>query len=179
MVSTLIVLALAASSLVLAWTILRPGLPEIRDLDDWEAKRHEVDLQAFRMLLDGTEQRYLRTSLPPRKFREFQRKRTALALQSLNLVGKNAQMLMKLGNLAKMGADPALAKQARIQGVVVLEAEISKEGTIDNLKVVTGHPLLIQAAIDAVKQWRYKPTLLNGEPVPVVTTITVNFAFSQ
>jgi len=62
---------------------------------------------------------------------------------------------------------------------VVLEAEISKEGTIDNLKVITGHPLLIQSAIDAVKQWRYKPTQLNGEPVPVVTTITVNFAFSQ
>ena len=62
---------------------------------------------------------------------------------------------------------------------VVLEAEISKEGTIDNLKVITGHPLLIQAAIDAVKQWRYKPTMLNNEPVPVVTTITVNFAFSQ
>ena len=74
---------------------------------------------------------------------------------------------------------PPLAKQARIQGVVVLEAEISKEGTIDNLKVISGHPLLIQAAIDAVKQWRYKPTQLNGEPVPVVTTITVNFAFSQ
>jgi protein TonB len=74
---------------------------------------------------------------------------------------------------------PPLAKQARIQGIVVLEAEISKEGTIDNLKVITGHPLLIQAAIDAVKQWRYKPTMLNQEPVPVVTTITVNFAFSQ
>jgi TonB family protein len=74
---------------------------------------------------------------------------------------------------------PPLAKQARIQGVVVLEAVISKEGTIDNLKVITGHPLLIQAAIDAVKQWRYKPTMLNGEPVEVVTTITVNFAFSQ
>jgi protein TonB len=74
---------------------------------------------------------------------------------------------------------PPLAKQARIQGVVVLEAQISKEGTIEDLKVVTGHPLLIQAAIDAVKQWRYKPTMLNSEPVPVVTTITVNFAFSQ
>src|SRR2546427_48439 len=74
---------------------------------------------------------------------------------------------------------PPLAKQARIQGVVVLEAEISKEGTIENLKVITGHPLLIQAAIDAVKQWRYKPTMPNNEPVPVVTTITVNFAFSQ
>ena len=68
---------------------------------------------------------------------------------------------------------------APARGVVVLEAEISKEGTIDNLKVITGHPLLIQAAIDAVKQWRYKPTMLNNEPVPVVTTITVNFAFAQ
>lgn len=74
---------------------------------------------------------------------------------------------------------PPLAKQARIQGVVVLEAQINKEGTIDNLRVITGHPLLIQAAIDAVKQWRYKPTLLNGEPVAVVTTITVNFAFAR
>jgi protein TonB len=74
---------------------------------------------------------------------------------------------------------PQLAKQARIQGVVVLEAEISTEGSIDNLRVISGHPLLTQAAMDAVKQWKYKPTLLNGEPVPVVTTITVNFAFAQ
>lgn len=74
---------------------------------------------------------------------------------------------------------PPLAKQAQIQGVVVLEAEISKEGRVDNLKVITGHPLLIQAAIDAVKQWVYKPVLLNGEPVGVVTTITVNFSFQN
>jgi len=60
-----------------------------------------------------------------------------------------------------------------------LEAVISKDGAIDNLRVISGHPLLTQAAIDAVRQWRYKPTLLNGEPVEVVTTITVNFAFSQ
>ena len=52
---------------------------------------------------------------------------------------------------------PPLAKQARIQGVVLLEAKISKEGTIDNLRVISGHPLLTQAAIDAVKQWQYKP----------------------
>ncbi len=70
---------------------------------------------------------------------------------------------------------PQLAKQARVQGVVVLEAEISKEGTIENLRVLNGHPLLTQAAIDAVKQWRYKPTMLNGQPVTVVTTITVTF----
>src|SRR5437867_4508485 len=92
-------------------------------------------------------------------------------------VGGNVQAANLLSQVKPVY--PPLAKQARIQGVVVLEAEISKEGTIDNLKVVTGHPLLIQSAIDAVKQWRYKPTLLNGEPVPVVTTITVNFAFSQ
>ena len=74
---------------------------------------------------------------------------------------------------------PVLARQARVQGVVVLEAVIDREGAITNLKVITGHPLLVQAAVDAVRQWRYKPTLLNGEPVEVVTTITVNFAFAQ
>jgi periplasmic protein TonB len=74
---------------------------------------------------------------------------------------------------------PPLAKQARIQGVVRLEAVISKTGTIDQLKVITGHPLLVQAALDAVKQWRYKPTFLNNEPVEVATTIDVNFTLSQ
>jgi len=70
---------------------------------------------------------------------------------------------------------PPLARQARIQGTVRLEAEISKDGTIENLKVISGHPLLIQAALDAVKQWRYQPTLLNGVAVEVVTTVDVNF----
>ena len=70
---------------------------------------------------------------------------------------------------------PALARQARIQGTVRLEAVISKVGTIEELTVVSGHPLLIQAALDAVKQWRYQPTELNGVPVVVVTTIEVNF----
>jgi TonB family protein len=73
---------------------------------------------------------------------------------------------------------PESAKQAGMQGVVVLEAEISREGIVDNLTVVSGNPPLTQAAIDAVRQWRYKPTLLNGEAVPVVTTITVNFSLS-
>lgn len=74
---------------------------------------------------------------------------------------------------------PPLARQARIQGAVVLEAEISKEGTVEKLTVISGHPLLVQAAIDAVKQWKYKPLTLNNEPVPVVTNITVNFAFAN
>lgn len=73
---------------------------------------------------------------------------------------------------------PQLAKQARIQGQVVLQAEISKEGTIQNLQLVSGHPMLAPAAIEAVKQWRYKPYLLNGEPVAVETQVVVNFSLS-
>jgi periplasmic protein TonB len=74
---------------------------------------------------------------------------------------------------------PPLAKQARIQGLVRLEAIIGKDGTIQNLRVVSGHPLLVPAALEAVKQWVYAPTLLNGEPVEVVTQIDVNFTLSQ
>jgi protein TonB len=73
---------------------------------------------------------------------------------------------------------PPLARQARIQGSVVLQAVISKEGAIENLRLVSGHPMLAPAAIDAVKQWRYKPYILNGEPVEVETQITVNFTLS-
>ena len=72
---------------------------------------------------------------------------------------------------------PQLAKQARIQGVVKLHALISREGTIEDLKVVSGHPLLVPSALEAVKQWAYEPTLLNGEPVG--TDIDVNFTLSQ
>jgi periplasmic protein TonB len=74
---------------------------------------------------------------------------------------------------------PPLAKQARISGIVKLSAVISKDGTIKELNVVSGHPLLVPAALDAVKQWVYQPTLLNGEPVEVQTQIDVNFTLSQ
>jgi protein TonB len=70
---------------------------------------------------------------------------------------------------------PPIAKSARIQGTVVLQAVISKNGNIEGLRAVSGHPMLVPAAIDAVSRWRYKPYLLNGEPVEVETTITVNF----
>ncbi len=73
---------------------------------------------------------------------------------------------------------PALARQARIQGTVVLQALIGKDGAIQNLHVVSGHPMLTGAALEAVKQWRYKPYYLNGEPVEVDTTINVNFTLS-
>jgi protein TonB len=73
---------------------------------------------------------------------------------------------------------PPLARQARIQGVVILQAQISKEGNIENLQLISGHPMLAPAAIDAVKQWKYRPYLLNGEPVEVETQVQVNFTLS-
>jgi len=70
---------------------------------------------------------------------------------------------------------PAIAKTAHISGTVVLHAVISKDGTIQELTYISGPPLLMKNAMDAVHQWRYKPTLLNGEPVDVDTTISVVF----
>lgn len=72
-------------------------------------------------------------------------------------------------------AYPPIAREARIQGPVELRAIISKAGTIENLVVVGGHPMLVPAAIEAVRQWRYRPYMLNGEPVEVETEIRVNF----
>src|SRR5580692_5551381 len=73
---------------------------------------------------------------------------------------------------------PPLARQARIQGSVVLQAQISKTGDIENLQLISGHPMLAPAAIEAVKQWKYKPYLLNGEPVEVETQVQVNFTLA-
>ncbi len=70
---------------------------------------------------------------------------------------------------------PQMARMARVQGAVILQAVISRNGAIENLRVVSGHPMLQQSALDAVRQWRYRPYLLNGEPVEVETQITVNF----
>jgi periplasmic protein TonB len=112
-----------------------------------------------------------------------------------NLFGSNAQPVMPIaptrpivhtvrlshmseGNLIRkiVPEYPPLARSARIQGQVVLQALISKEGTIENLRLLSGHPMLAPAAIEAVKQWRYKPYVLNNEPVEVETQITVNFS---
>lgn len=74
---------------------------------------------------------------------------------------------------------PSIAKAAGSQGTVTLQAVISKSGTIENLRVVTGPAMLQQAAIDAVKQWRYRPYMLDGEPVEVETTISVIFSLGR
>ena len=74
---------------------------------------------------------------------------------------------------------PATAKLAGVQGVVVLRAVIARNGAISALHVVSGHPMLVNAAVSAVKQWRYRPYVLNGEPVEVETEITVNFSLGR
>jgi|SRR5271157_140760 len=74
---------------------------------------------------------------------------------------------------------PPLAKGAHIQGPVVLLATISKAGTIEDLHVLSGHPMLVGAAIEAVRQWRYRPYILNSEPIEVETQITVTFTLSN
>lgn len=92
-----------------------------------------------------------------------QRVRVSSGVQAGNLINKVQPLY------------PPIAKNARIQGTVVLQAVISKSGVVENLHAVSGHPMLIPAAVEAVKQWRYKPYYLNGEPVEVETTVQVNF----
>lgn len=74
---------------------------------------------------------------------------------------------------------PPLARQARIQGVVKINAIVSRNGTVQSLETVSGHPLLVTAALDAVRQWLYEPTQLNGEPVEVILVVDVNFRLSN
>ena len=73
---------------------------------------------------------------------------------------------------------PDIAKQARVQGIVILECTIDAQGRVSDVKILRGIPLLDAAATDAVKEWRYEPTILNGVPVPVIMTVTVNFKLS-
>ena len=84
------------------------------------------------------------------------------------------------GNLIRRIAPayPPLARSARIQGSVVVFALISKAGTIENLQVLSGHPMLVASAIEAIRQWRYRPYILNSEPIEVETQITVTFSLA-
>ena len=74
---------------------------------------------------------------------------------------------------------PAQAKQDHVQGSVQLQVVIDKRGHVEDISVLAGPEPLIQSAVDAVKQWTYKPTLLNGEPVRVMTTVTVNYTLAE
>jgi len=107
---------------------------------------------------------------PPKlveKPKEMQRIRVGGNVQQANLIRKVQPVY------------PPLAKQARISGTVRFTAIIGRDGSIQNLTMISGHPLLVPAAQEAVKQWLYRPTLLNGEPVEVITQIDVNFTLSQ
>ena len=73
-------------------------------------------------------------------------------------------------------AYPRLAQSARVQGVVIIEGRIEQDGTVSHAQVLRSIPLLDQAALDAVLQWRFTPTLVDGKPVPVIMTVTVNFS---
>jgi len=107
------------------------------------------------------------TAAPPPPPKSVTRTRVGGAVQAAKLVNKVQPMY------------PPLARQTRISGTVKLHAIIGKSGTVEQLQVVSGHPLLVQSALDAVKQWRYQPTLLNGEPVEVDTEIDVIFSLAQ
>ncbi|HXV63075.1 MAG TPA: energy transducer TonB, partial [Vicinamibacteria bacterium] len=74
---------------------------------------------------------------------------------------------------------PEIAKLARVEGIVILEAIIDPAGNVTHVRVLRSRPLLDESAIDAVKQWKYEPTLLNGVPVPIVMTVTVTFQLSN
>jgi protein TonB len=70
---------------------------------------------------------------------------------------------------------PELARRAGVEGVVVIDCTIEPLGLVSGVQVLSGHPLLNQAALEAVRQWRYEPTRINGVPVPVVLTVTLRF----
>jgi protein TonB len=74
---------------------------------------------------------------------------------------------------------PQIAQSARVAGIVIIEATISPQGKVTNARVLRGVPLLNDAALDAVRQWEYTPTMLNGVPVPVIMTVTVNFTLQS
>jgi protein TonB len=90
-------------------------------------------------------------------------------------VGGNVEAGARVNNVTP--EYPAIAKVAHISGTVVLHAVIAKDGSIEQLEYISGPPMLVKSAMDAVKQWRYKPYLLNGDPVEVETTINVDFSF--
>jgi|ERR1043165_1451464 len=113
MVPTLLILAVSASALALAWSLLlQNSRPRIFSVRDWEEKRHPIDVRVFRCLVDPNEEHYLELTLPREQFKAFQRRRTHLALRMLKLAKENAEMLTRLGALAKSKDDPALGREA-------------------------------------------------------------------
>jgi hypothetical protein len=113
MVSTLLILAVAASALVMVWSLVyRNAQQAVLTLAEWEKKRREIDVQIFRSLVDCNEQRYLAQSLSSDQFKVFQRRRIQLALRMVRLAKENADMLVRFGAAARTRHDPVLAREA-------------------------------------------------------------------
>jgi protein TonB len=91
-------------------------------------------------------------------------------------VGGNIRQPTKTKNVNPVY--PAIAQSARVQGVVIIEAVIGPDGKVQDARVIRSIPLLDQAALEAVRQWEFTPTLLNNQPVPVIMTVTVNFSLN-
>lgn len=109
MVSALLILAVALLALGCAYALLRRAHTGVRDDHDWERRKHAIDVEVFRVLLDPAEELQLRRFLTPYQFAKFQRRRIHLAIRMVRLVDENAGMAMELGRLAKLKADLALA----------------------------------------------------------------------
>jgi hypothetical protein len=113
MVSTLLILAVAACALAMVWSlVLHNGQQAAFTVADWEEKKSEIDVQIFRSLLDRDEELYLAVSLSRNQFAAFQRRRIELALRIIRLAKENADMLIRLGSLARSGDDAELTREA-------------------------------------------------------------------
>jgi hypothetical protein len=113
MVSTLVILAVSAIALAVAWSLLiQNRQPRIFTIRDWEEKKHPIDVRVFCSLVDPNEERYLELALPRDQFASFQRRRTQLALRMVSLAKENAEMLTRLGALARAKEDTVLAREA-------------------------------------------------------------------
>jgi hypothetical protein len=113
MVSTLIILAVSATALAVSWSLLLQNRqPKIFTIHDWEEKRHPIDVRVFRRLIDPNEEHYLQLAMPRDQFAYFQRRRTQFALRMLKMAKQNAEMLTRLGALARAADDPVVAREA-------------------------------------------------------------------
>jgi hypothetical protein len=113
MVSTLIILAVSATALAVSWSLLlQNSQPTIFTIHDWEEKRHLIDVRVFSRLIDPNEERYLQLAMPRDQFVYFQRRRTQFALRMLKMAKQNAEMLTRLGALARAADDPVVAREA-------------------------------------------------------------------
>ena len=134
-----------------------------------------MDATSGDTLLIGTAVRIPPT--PPPAAMPEREKRATPALNKPILISSGVQAAKLIRQVKP--TYPPLARQARISGTVRLVAIIGRDGAIRNLRVSSGHPLLVTAAVEAVKQWLYRPTLLNTEPVEVITQVDVNFTLSN